>query len=149
MATREATCIYQFITNNQASFDLCWRKFAQPSRSLKLLRTWFLVQNFSLIWQFWISVPKFWSKKTNKIHHQVIHIRINVGCKYQLQQTVLIFWKKFPKKYISSKKQKNWHYHWILHILTSLSTKFQLKLIIFLFRPNLTKEGFSNTKEIK
>ena len=58
-------------------------KFAQLSRSVKIIWTWFSVQTFSLIWQFWIFVPKFWSKKESNVnHHQIIHIRISVGSKF-------------------------------------------------------------------
>ena len=40
-------------------------------------------------------------------HHQILHIRISLSCKFQLQQTILIFWKKLtPKIKHSGKKKK-------------------------------------------
>ena len=35
-------------------------------------------------------------KKKN--HNRVLHIRISLGAKFQLQQTILIFWTKFTQK---------------------------------------------------
>ena len=29
-------------------------------------------------------------------HHQILHIPISIGAKFQLQQAILIFWAKFP-----------------------------------------------------
>ena len=38
-------------------------------------------------------------------HYQILHIQISLGFKFQLQQTILIFWKKFaPKKNLSGQK---------------------------------------------
>ena len=28
-------------------------------------------------------------------HHRILHIRISLGSEFQLQETILIFWKKF------------------------------------------------------
>ena len=44
-----------------------------------------------------------------KNHHQILHIRISLGSKFQLQQTILIFWNKFAPKKQSfwSKNRKN------------------------------------------
>ena len=39
-------------------------------------------------------------------HHQILHIRISLSCKFQLQQTILIFWKKFTQKMNPSGKKK-------------------------------------------
>ena len=37
--------------------------------------------------------------------HRILDIRISLGSKFQLQQTILIFWKKFaPKKNSSAQK---------------------------------------------
>ena len=30
--------------------------------------------------------------------HRILHIRISLGSKFQLQQTILIFWNKFATK---------------------------------------------------
>ena len=48
-------------------------------------------------------------KETNKQnHHPILHIQISVSSKFQLQQTILIFWKEFSKKgYFWSKQKKN------------------------------------------
>ena len=49
------------------------------------------------------------NKQTNKQnHHPIFHIQISVSSKFQLQQTILIFWKEFSKKgYFWSKQKKN------------------------------------------
>ena len=40
-------------------------------------------------------------------HHQILHIQISLSCKFQLQQTILIFWNKFtPKMNPSGQKKK-------------------------------------------
>ena len=39
-------------------------------------------------------------------HHQILHIRISLSCKFQLQQTILIFWNKFTLKINPSGKKK-------------------------------------------
>ena len=40
----------------------------------------------------------------NEYHHQIPHIRINIGSKLYLKKTILIFWLKFSQKvYIRSK----------------------------------------------
>ena len=40
-------------------------------------------------------------------HHQILHIRISLASKFQLQQTILIFWKKVvPKKNPSGQKEQ-------------------------------------------
>ena len=47
-------------------------------------------------------------------HHQILHIRISLSCKFQLQQTILIFWNKFTRTMNPSgqkkkkKKKKKW-----------------------------------------
>ena len=39
-------------------------------------------------------------------HHQILHIRISLSCKFQLQQTILIFWNKFTRKMNPSVQKK-------------------------------------------
>ena len=39
-------------------------------------------------------------------HHQILHIRISLSCKFQLQQTILIFCKKFTRKIKPSVQKK-------------------------------------------
>ena len=42
-----------------------------------------------------------------KNHHQILHIRISPGSKFQLQQTTLIFLEQiYPKKNPSGQKQQ-------------------------------------------
>ena len=96
-------------------------------------------------WQFWF----FWTKLTQKScfqskekkketkrqnHHPILHIQISVSSKFQLQQTILIFWKEFSKKgYFWSKQKKKQYHHWILHIQISPSIKLRFKLTNFFF----------------
>ena len=48
--------------------------------------------------------------------HQIPHIRISLGFKFQLQQTILIFGTNLPQKRILPvKKRKNERRHSILH----------------------------------
>ena len=45
-------------------------------------------------------------------NHRILHIQISLGSKFQLQQTILIFWNKFaPKKNTSGQKQQKNDYH--------------------------------------
>ena len=40
-------------------------------------------------------------------HHRILHIRISLGSKLQLQQTILIFWEqRYPPKNPSGQKQQ-------------------------------------------
>ena len=51
----------------------------------------------------------FWSKNYKmENHHQILHIGISQGSKFQLQETILIFLKQtcLPKKYFRSKIEK-------------------------------------------
>ena len=70
-------------------------------------------------------------------HHRILHIRISLGSKFQLHQTIVIFGRNLPRKSqfesIQSKATKNEHQHWIFHTRVSLITKFQLKLTILTF----------------
>ena len=67
----------------------------------------------------------------------------NLDSKFQLQQTILIFWNKFPRKSILPVKntKKNEHHYLILHIRISLSTNFQLKLTLANFWTKFVKKG--------
>ena len=83
----------------------------------------------------------------NKNHHQILDIRISLGSKFQLQQIILIFWNKFPKKRtLLVKKRKDEHHHWFLRTRISLSTKFQLKLTILIFWTKSAQKGYFQSK---
>ena len=46
-------------------------------------------------------------RKTKKNHHEIFHIQVSLSSKFQIPQTILIFWKKFFKReYSWSKQQK-------------------------------------------
>ena len=80
---------------------------------------------------------KFWSKKyENK--HWIAHIRMNLGSKFQLQQT--IFEQISKNRMLLVKNRKTEHHHWILHIRISLSINFHLKLTILSFRTKFTQK---------
>ena len=97
--------------------------------------------NFEFLDQInWKSV---FSIQKRKNHHQIVHIRIRLGSKFQLHQTILNFWNK---RYFQLKTEKNEHDHWILYIGKSLSTKFQLKLTILIFGATFPKMGISSLK---
>ena len=40
--------------------------------------------------------------------HQILHIWISLGAKFQFQLTVLIFWTKFVQKKHVGRRQKKW-----------------------------------------
>ena len=44
--------------------------------------------------------------KKNENHHRILHIRNSLGSKFQIQQIVLIFWNKFPKKKVTSTRKQ-------------------------------------------
>ena len=47
-------------------------------------------------------------QKRKKEHpHRILHIQISLGSKFQLQQTILIFWNKFAIKVVSFKNKKS------------------------------------------
>ena len=50
----------------------------------------------------------FYSKKKKENRHWILHIRISLGSKFQLQQASLSFGKNFQKKDTPSQKQKTW-----------------------------------------
>ena len=71
------------------------------------------VSNFTLSKTFWIfegNLPKnciFRPNQKSKQHHLILHIRISLSNKFQLQMTILIFWTKFAqKRYFWSKTAK-------------------------------------------
>ena len=79
------------------------------------------------------------SWKQNLLNHQKVSKydckNMTVTTKFQLKQTILIFWTKFaPKRAFSILNRKSEHYHWIVYIRISLDTKFQLTQTI-LFTP--------------
>ena len=98
------------------------------------------VPNFSLNWQFCFFGPNFPKKvlsvenRKSQLYHWIVDIRISLGTKIQLKQTILIFWTKFTQKRVSLvENRKNEHHHWVLHIRISLGIKFQCKLTILIF----------------
>ena len=62
------------------------------------------VPNFSLNWQFCFFGPNFPKKvlsvenRKSQLYHWIVDIRISLGTKIQLKQTILIFWTKFTQK---------------------------------------------------
>ena len=79
--------------------------------------------------------------------HRILRIRISLGSRFQLQQTILIFWNRFPiKRILPFKNRKSEHHHWILHIWVGLSTKSQLKLKIFIFWTKFAQKGYFQSK---
>ena len=45
-------------------------------------------------------------------HHRILHIRISLGSKFQLQETILTFWKNFAaQKKPSGQNRKNERHH--------------------------------------
>ena len=95
---------------------------------------------------FWTKLTQkgyFWSKKKEKEnYHWILHIWINLGSKFQLKQTTLIFGTNSQRtNSLVEIRQKNEHHHWIVHIRISVNTNFQRKLAILFFWPNLPKNG--------
>ena len=61
------------------------------------------------------------SKYENR--HRIQHSWFSLGSKFQLQQTILIFWNNIPRQgYFQTKKGKN--HHRILHIRMSLGIEY-------------------------
>ena len=88
----------------------------------------------------------------NENHHRILHILINLGFKFQLQQTILIYGTNFSKKRrLPVKNRKNEHHHWIIHIQISLRANFQPKLKILIFWTKVAQNGvaISTLKLIK
>ena len=57
--------------------------------------------------------------------NQILHIRNNLGAKFQLKLTIVDFWiKLIQEQYFWSTKEKNENHHQILNIRFSLGSKF-------------------------
>ena len=61
----------------------------------------------------------------NENHHQILHIRVSLGFRFQLKQTILIFETNLPHKRVqkkvniknfSFKNRKSEHHHLTRHI---------------------------------
>ena len=92
-----------------------------------------LVPNLSL--NFWTRL----TQKGNGNHHRILHIRISLSSKFQLQQTILTFWNEFHIKRIPLvKNRKNEHHH--------CYTEFQLKKTIFIILHKFSQKGYFQSK---
>ena len=90
-----------------------------------------------------------WNRKRED-HHWILHTRLSLDTKFQLKQTVLIFWTKFSQKgYFLSKTEKIEYHHWVLHIRISLGTKFQLKQIVVNIGTKFSQKGYFLSKPEK
>ena len=78
-----------------------------------------------------------------------MHIRIILGIKFHLKQTILISCTKFAQKGCFLPKQKSEYRHWILYIRISLITEFQLKLLILIFWTKFVLKGYFQSKTRK
>ena len=75
----------------------------------------FVKFHFEEFWIFGSDLPKkvFLVKNWKSEHHHWIpHVQFNLGTKFPLKLTILIFWTKFAQKGISSQKQKKWTSPW-------------------------------------
>ena len=55
---------------------------------------------------FWTKLAKKGLKQEKEHLHRILHIRNNVGAKFQLKLTILNFWTKLTQKeYFQSKKK--------------------------------------------
>ena len=72
-----------------------------------------------------------------------------LGDKFQLKLTILVFLIKFAKRGISSWKLKEWTAPFNFGYLISLGTKFQLKLTILGFWAKFAKKGYLRSKKEK
>ena len=86
------------------------------------------------------------AKKTKKEnHHLILHIRISLGSKFQIEETILIFQNNFPKHgYFLRKTEK-------INVITELFifelvyvSNFTLNKQFNILRPNLPKTGISS-----
>ena len=51
-------------------------------------------------------------KEKNENYNQISHIQNNLGSEFQLQQTIFIFWNKFPQERLHPvENRKNEHHH--------------------------------------
>ena len=107
-----------------------------------------LTDNFDFLTRF-AQKGFFWSKTEKVNTTYFIHNSAYsnwFGAKFQLKRTILIFWTKFTKKGISSRRQNSEHQHGIVHIWIILGTKFQLKLIILSFWTKFTQQRYFQLK---
>ena len=73
--------------------------------------------------------------KKSEHHYWILHTRISLSTKFQLELTIFICWTKFAQKeYFRSKTD--------LHILVSVGIKFQLKLTILIFWAKFPHKGY-------
>ena len=84
----------------------------------------------------------------NNNYQQIPHIRVSLGTKFRLKQTISHFLTKFDQKGDSGLKQKSEHEHQIKHIPTNLSTMLYFQQFQF-FGPNLLKKGYFQSKTEK
>ena len=75
-------------------------------------------------------------KANKKNRHPILHIQVSLSSKFQLQQTISIFWKKFSKREYSLSKQKKNEHQQVSHI--SLNWNFFL-----------SKKGILGLRQIK
>ena len=107
-----------------------------------------LTDNFDFLTRF-AQKGFFWSKTEKVNTTYFIHNSAYsnwFGAKFQLKRTILIFWTKFTKKGISSRRQNSEHQHGIVHIWIILGTKFQLKQIILSFWTKFTQQRYFQLK---
>ena len=148
---------FWFFLRNLPKQDISGQKTEKVNTTIEfciLKLVW--VQNFSLNWQFWcfskICPKRVFSFKNEKSegNHRIVNNRINLGMKFDLQLTSLIFWKKnHQKRVFLVENRESEYYHWILHFRISQDTKFPFKRTILNFRPNLPKKDISSLKQRK
>ena len=85
-------------------------------------------------------------KQKKEHNHRLLYIEVSLGSKFQLQQTILIFWNKFLKKkeYLSKTKRANITIEFLIFELDYI--KFQLKLTIFIFWTKLAQKRYFQPK---
>ena len=108
------------------------------------------VPNFSVSWQFFRpNIPKMYISSLKLIkrehRHWILHIWINLGIKFHLEQKFFNFGTKFAQ-IEKVKNRKNEYHHWILHIWLGLGTKFQLKLTNLIFWTKLAQKEYFQSK---
>ena len=85
------------------------------------------------------------SVENRKCEDWILHIRISLSTKFQLNLIIFIF-LICPKRLFPIKHGKGEHLHRILHIQISLSTKFKFKLTILIFWTKFAKKGYFQSK---
>ena len=93
-----------------------------------------------------VQVPNlslnFWTRLTQKgngNHHRILHIRISLSSKFQLQQTILTFWNEFHIKRIPLVKTEKMN-------ITIAIPNFSLKKQFSLFCTNFPKKDTFSLK---